>query len=90
MALNLESESTESDDPALVPFLAFLESDIKQHPERMQAMNGELVQRLQSLTAKVEFNLNEQQWAAFHDALDRPVQSKPRLKKLLNEPGVLD
>jgi uncharacterized protein (DUF1778 family) len=53
-------------------------------------MNEELVQRLRSLTAKVELNLDEQQWAAFQDALDRPVQSKPRLKKLLNEPGILD
>ena len=26
---------------------------------------------------------------AFQEALDRPVQSKPRLKKLLREPGVL-
>ena len=29
------------------------------------------------------------QWQAFQEALDRPVQSKPRLKKLLREPGVL-
>jgi hypothetical protein len=90
MTLNLETKSTESDDPALEPFLEFQESDIEQHSERLQVMNEELVQRLRSLTAKVELNLDEQQWAAFQDALDRPVQSKPRLKKLLNEPGILD
>ena len=29
------------------------------------------------------------QTITFQEALDRPVQSKPRLKKLLREPGVL-
>lgn len=44
----------------------------------------------QALADRRRFELNEAQWAAFHDALDRPVQAKPRLRKLLNEPGVLD
>jgi antitoxin PrlF len=52
-------ESAQSDDPALEGFLAFLESDIKQHPERLQAMDGELVQRLRSLTTGVELDLDE-------------------------------
>ena len=29
------------------------------------------------------------EWQAFQAALDRPAQSKPRLKQLLQEPGVL-
>jgi uncharacterized protein (DUF1778 family) len=37
-----------------------------------------------------QFVLDETRWQAFQEALDRPVQGKPRLKKLLNEPGVLD
>ena len=32
---------------------------------------------------------DDTQWQAFQEALGRPVQSKPRLKKLLREPGVL-
>jgi len=44
----------------------------------------------QTLADRRQFVLDEQQWAAFQDALDRPVQSKQRLKKLLSEPGVLD
>ena len=44
----------------------------------------------QTLADRREFVLDETRWQAFQEALDRPVQGKPRLKKLLNEPGVLD
>ncbi len=43
----------------------------------------------QTLADRRQFVLDEAQWQAFQEALDRPVQSKPRLKKLLREPGVL-
>ena len=43
----------------------------------------------QTLADRRQFVLGETQWQAFQEALDRPVQSKPRLKKLLREPGVL-
>ncbi|MEL5848800.1 MAG: DUF1778 domain-containing protein [Candidatus Igneacidithiobacillus chanchocoensis] len=35
------------------------------------------------------FALEDAQWQAFQDALDRPVQAKPHLQKLLKETGVL-
>lgn len=35
------------------------------------------------------FDINEEQWRAFQQALDRPVQTKPGLNRLLDEPGVL-
>ena len=44
----------------------------------------------QTLADRRQFVLEESQWQAFQEALDRPVQSKPRLKKLLSEPGMLD
>jgi len=44
----------------------------------------------QTLADRRRFELDEAQWRAFQEALDRPVQGKPRLKKLLNEPGVLE
>lgn len=44
----------------------------------------------QTLADRRHFVLNEAQWKAFQEVLDRPVQEKPRLKKLLREPGVLD
>jgi uncharacterized protein (DUF1778 family) len=44
----------------------------------------------QVLADRRHFVLNDAQWQAFLQALDRPVQAKPRLKQLLTEPGVLD
>jgi uncharacterized protein (DUF1778 family) len=44
----------------------------------------------QTLAERRQFVLDETQWQAFQEALDRPVKSKTRLKKLLREPGVLD
>jgi uncharacterized protein (DUF1778 family) len=44
----------------------------------------------QALADRNRFKLNEEQWAEFQRALDAPVQTKPRLKQLLSEPGVLD
>ncbi len=44
----------------------------------------------QALADRQRFKLSEEQWAEFQRALDAPVQAKPRLKKLLSEPGVLD
>ena len=42
----------------------------------------------QTLADRRHFTLDEPQWQAFQAALDRPTQSKPRLKQLLQEPGV--
>ena len=44
----------------------------------------------QALADRRRFALDDERWQAFQQALDRPVQVKPRLKKLLGEPGVLD
>lgn len=42
------------------------------------------------LTEERNFELPPDRWKAFVSALDRPVQLKPRLKKLLTEPTVLE
>jgi antitoxin PrlF len=47
----------ESDDPVLGHFLGFLARDIARHPERLQAVDLGLVQRLQSLVSDVEVDL---------------------------------
>ena len=44
----------------------------------------------QALADRRHFALDEAQWQAFEQALDRPVQAKPRLQQLLSAPGVLD
>lgn len=44
----------------------------------------------QALADRHHFVLDDVQWAAFQSALDAPPQTLPRLKRLLNEPGLLD
>ena len=43
----------------------------------------------QTLTDRLRFELPPEKWTTFQAALDRPVQAKPKLKKLLSEPGLL-
>ncbi|MEN9317256.1 MAG: Antitoxin protein [Pseudomonadota bacterium] len=50
--------SPEDDDPVLGEFLGFLARDIASHPERLQALDAGLVQRIQSLVAGVEVDLD--------------------------------
>jgi len=44
----------------------------------------------EALASKTHFLYNEEQWAAFTAALDRPPALKPRLRRLLTTPGILD
>jgi len=43
----------------------------------------------ETLAEQRQFYLTDEQWTAFQTALDRPVQDKHQLRKLLTEPGVL-
>jgi len=44
----------------------------------------------EALADRQRFGLDAEQWTAFQAALDAPPQSHPRLKKLLQEPGVFE
>jgi antitoxin PrlF len=48
----------DSDDPALAPFLGFLARDIAEHPERLQAVDAGLAQRIQALVGGAEVDLD--------------------------------
>ncbi len=52
------AEPSEEDDPVLGSFLSFLARDIASHPERVQSVNAQFVQRLQSLTGGIEVDLD--------------------------------
>lgn len=52
------AEAAEGDDPVLGRFLDFLARDITSHPERPQAVDAGLVQRLHALVGDVEVNLD--------------------------------
>lgn len=44
----------------------------------------------QALADRKRFVLDDNQWAEFEKALDRPVHDKPRLRELLITPGLLE
>lgn len=52
------ADSAEGEDPVLGEFLAFLAQDIASHPERLQALDAGLVQRMKSLVGDVEVDLD--------------------------------
>ena len=52
------AESPTDDDPLLSQVLGFLARDIATHPERLQAVDAALAQRLQSLVGDVEVDLS--------------------------------
>jgi antitoxin PrlF len=52
------ADVAEGDDPVLGQFLGFLARDIAGHPERLQAVDAGLVQRLHSLVGDVEVDLD--------------------------------
>ena len=43
----------------------------------------------QTLADRRRFVLDKAHWLAFQETLDRPARNKPRLQKLLREPGAL-
>ena len=44
----------------------------------------------EAIADQVHFVLSGRQWKAFNDALERPAAVKPRLRKLLTEPSILE
>lgn len=52
-------------------------------------LDAGIVAANQTLADRLRFELAPDRWDAFQAALERPVAAKPRLKKLLNEPGLL-
>jgi len=53
-------------------------------------LDAGLVAASNTLADRRVFALDDAQWRAFQEALDRPVQHKPRLAKLLSERSVLE
>ncbi|MGE3298729.1 MAG: type II toxin-antitoxin system PrlF family antitoxin [Porticoccaceae bacterium] len=51
-------EASAGDDPVLGQFLSFLARDIASHPERLQAVDADLVQRLHALVGDIEVDLD--------------------------------
>ena len=52
------AQASDGEDPVLGAFLGFLARDIAEHPERLQAMDTGLVQRLQKLAGGIKVDLD--------------------------------
>jgi antitoxin PrlF len=52
------TRAADGEDPALAPFLGFLARDLAEHPERLQALDAGLAQRIQALVGGVEVDLD--------------------------------
>ena len=55
----------QADDQLLDQFLGFLACDMASHPERLQAVDARLVQRLQSLVGGIDVDLGSSPSAYF-------------------------
>jgi uncharacterized protein (DUF1778 family) len=53
-------------------------------------LRASIAQAADVLAERREFRLPPDQWDAFVAMLDRPAVAKPRLRRLLREPSVLD
>ena len=52
-------------------------------------LDASIIAANQTLADRARFELSDEKWLAFQAALDQPVSAKPKLKKLLSEPGLL-
>ncbi|MBD2254763.1 type II toxin-antitoxin system PrlF family antitoxin [Nostoc parmelioides] len=52
------AEQTEN-DPIIEQFLRFIAEDIQKNPQHLKAINSDLVSRIQSLVADVDFHIDE-------------------------------
>lgn len=53
-------------------------------------LESALTRAEETLADRQRFGLDEDQWAAFHAALDAPTVPLPHLKRLLEEPSVFE
>jgi len=52
------ADAADNADPVLGQFLGFLAQDMAAHPERLQSLDAQLVQRIQALTKDIEVDLD--------------------------------
>jgi uncharacterized protein (DUF1778 family) len=53
-------------------------------------LESALARAAETLPDRQRFGLNAEQWEAFQAALDAPLRSMPRLRRLLRQPSVFE
>lgn len=92
MTISMKSKSTRIDVRASADIKQLLQEAARASHKNVSEflLEAGIAAANQALADRRCFKLDEARWKMFLEALDRPVQAKPRLEKLLNEPGILD
>lgn len=92
MTISMKSKSTRIDVRASADIKQLLQEAARACHKNVSEflLEAGIAAANQALADRRYFKLDETQWKIFLEALDRPVQVKPRLEKLLTEPGILD
>ena len=91
MTVAVQSKSERIDVRASTPVKQLLQEAARVAHKNVSEflLDAGIVAANQTLADRLRFELSPEKWNAFQAALEQPVSVKPRLKKLLNEPGLL-
>ena len=90
MAAVIHSKSERIDVRASTPVKQLLQEAARVAHKNVSEflLDAGIIAANQTLTDRTRFELTPEKWLAFQAALDKPVDSKPRLHKLLTAPGL--
>jgi uncharacterized protein (DUF1778 family) len=91
MPIAIQSKSERIDVRASIPVKLLLQEAARAAHKNVSEflLDAGIVAANQTLADRLRFELSPDKWDAFQAALDLPVKAKPKLKKLLSEPGLL-
>lgn len=92
MTTTVQSKSERIDVRASMPVKQLLQDAARVAHKNVSEflLDAGIIAANQTLADRLRFELPPDSWNAFQAALDQPVSAKPRLKKLLNDAGLLD
>jgi uncharacterized protein (DUF1778 family) len=92
MPVAIQSKSERIDVRASIPVKLLLQEAARAAHKNVSEflLDAGIVAANQTLADRLRFELTPDKWDAFQAALDLPVKAKFKLKKLLNEPGLLE
>ncbi len=91
MTAAVQSKSERIDVRASLPVKQLLQDAARVAHKNVSEflLDAGIIAANQTLADRLRFELSPEKWDAFQAALDQPVSAKPRLKKLLNDAGLL-
>jgi len=91
MTIVIRSKSERIDVRASTPVKLLLQEAARAAHKNVSEflLDAGIVAANHTLADRLRFELSPDKWDAFQAALDSPVKAKPKLKKLLSEPGLL-